>query len=386
MALAVAHERGDDHRVGHVAGLGRHLAGEARVLAALGHDDALAACDHGAGHPDARREAQADDLGRSGAPRRLVDELAAHGVGERDRAGRRVEHAGGGADDGLHHAPADRPVAEALGQRLAAPGGQRRADRLGEGRGRGDALLRQQLEPAGQRGAQIGVDPGRELLELGRVAVARRRADEQRPQRGGQAVDVAGGRDGPAGEHLGRHEARRADRDRALLLLAAERAGHAEVDEDHALVAQDHVGRLDVAVDDLLVVHVLQGLAPVAGELDAVPDGQARIAVALEHRAEVEALDELHDDVGALLVAGVVEDLDEPRMAQAGQQARLDLEARGVADVEQALDGDLAALLAVEGAVDGAHSAAGDGGDDLVTVGEGLPCNRLGLLLRRRHR
>ena len=277
-------------------------------------------------------------------------------------------------------------MAEALGQRLAAPGGQRRADRLGEGRGRGDALLGQQLQPAGERVAQLGIDPGRELLELGRVAVARRRADEQRPQRGGQAVDVAGGRDGPAGEHLGRHEARRADRDRALLLLAAERAGHAEVDEDHALVAEDHVRRLDVAVDDLLVVDVLQGLAAVAGELDAVADGQPRIAVALEHGAEVEALDELHDDVGALLVAGVVEDLDQARMAQARQQARLDLEARGVADVEQALDRDLAALLAVQRAVDGAHRAAGDRRDDLVAAVERLPRDRLGLLLRRRHR
>ena len=85
-------------------------------------------------------------------------------------------------------------------------------------------------------------------------------------------------RHGAAGEHLGRHVARRADRDRALSSLAAERAGDAEVHEHDAVVAEDHVLRLDVAVHDLLVVHVLQRLAAVAGVLDRVAERQARVA------------------------------------------------------------------------------------------------------------
>ena len=61
-----------------------------------------------------------DHLGRAGAPGRLVDELAVRGVGQRDRAGRGLEHAGRGADDRLHDAPVRRRAAEALGQRVAA--------------------------------------------------------------------------------------------------------------------------------------------------------------------------------------------------------------------------------------------------------------------------
>ena len=179
---------------------------------------------------------------------------------------------------------------------------------------------------------------GRDLVDLHHVAVARRRADRQRPQRGGEAEDVAGGRDGAAREHLGRHVARRADRDRADRLVAADRARDAEVHEHDAVVGQDHVLRLDVAVHDLLVVHVLERLAGVAGVLDRLVERQPGVAAVLELGAEVGAADELHDDVEALLVLRVVEHLDDARVAEAGEQPRLDLEAGGVAQVEQALD------------------------------------------------
>ena len=175
---------------------------------------------------------------------------------------------------------------------------------------------------------ELGRQARRELVELEDVAVARRGADQQRPERGREAEDVAGGGHGAAGEDLGRHVARRADRDRSLVLLGAERAGDAEVHQDHAVVAEDHVLRLDVAVHDLLAVHVGQRLAPVADVLDRVPEREARIAAALEDRAQVHAVDEVHDDVETLVVAGVIEHLHDARVAQAGQQARLDLEAR----------------------------------------------------------
>ena len=233
---------------------------------------------------------------------------------------------------------------EALGQRVAAVAGQRDADRLRERRRRGDPLLGQHLQAAGERRVQLRRQARGELVELEHVAVARRRADQQRPQRRGEAEDVAGGADGAAGEDLGRHVARRADRDRALvLLLGAERAGDAEVHEHDAVVAQDHVLRLDVAVHDLLAVHVGQRLAAVADVLDRVADREPRVAAALEDRAQVHAVDEVHDDVEALVVARVVEHLDHARVAQAGQQARLDLEAGGVTDVQQALDRDVGA-------------------------------------------
>ena len=71
-----------------------------------------------------------------------------------------------------------------------------------------------------------------------------------------------------AGEHLGRHEPRRPDADRALLLLLVEQAGDPEVDEHDAALAEDQVLGLDVAVDDLLVVHVLKRLAGLPDVLD----------------------------------------------------------------------------------------------------------------------
>ena len=68
-------------------------------------------------------------------------------------------------------------------------------------------------------------------------------------------------------------------------------------------------------------------------------DRQARAAVLLQHRAEVDALDQLHHQVvDALLVLEVVEHLDDARVLELREQARLDLETRGVPGVEQALD------------------------------------------------
>ena len=59
-----------------------------------------------------------------------------------------------------------------------------------------------------------------------------------------------------------------------------------------------------------------------ADVLDRVAERQSGIAGALEDRAQIDAVDEVHDDVEALVVAGVVEHLDHARVAEAGQQPR----------------------------------------------------------------
>src|SRR6201999_494505 len=139
------------------------------------------------------------------------------------------------------------------------------------------------------------------------------------------------------------------------------------------------------AVDDPLAVHVLQRLAAVARVLDRVAQRQPRVAGALHQRAQVGPGHELHDDVEPLLVARVVDHLDHARVAQAGQQPRLDLEAGGVAHVQQALDRHVLVRLAVEGAVDGAHRPARDRRDDLVAAIEGLAPYGRGLLVGASH-
>src|SRR5207237_724253 len=78
-------------------------------------------------------------------------------------------------------------------------------------------------------------------------------------------------------------------------------------------------------------------------------------AVTLEDAAQVVALDHLHDQIDAGVVLEVVDDVDNPRVVQAGQEARLDLEARDVADIQQPLDRDGRVVVAVHRAIDGTH-------------------------------
>ena len=133
-----------------------------------------------------------DDLRGAGAPGGLVDELAVGRVGQRDRAGGGLEHAGGGADDRLHDAAARRsggrgdwasdwPRSPVSGTPIASA--KAAADEM---RCSGSIS-----RPPRERGVQLGREVRGELVELEDVAVARRGADQQRPQRRGEAEDVA---------------------------------------------------------------------------------------------------------------------------------------------------------------------------------------------------
>src|SRR3712207_4932338 len=98
---------------------------------------------------------------------------------------------------------------------------------------------------------------------------------------------------------------------------------------------------------------------------DALPiyrllEGQARIAPALEELTEIDALDELHHQVLAALVVEVVDHLHHAGVVERGEQARLDVEARGVAPVGEPLERDVASVLGVVAAVDRAHGPARD--------------------------
>src|SRR5438477_619499 len=83
------------------------------------------------------------------------------------------------------------------------------------------------------------------------------------------SIDAAARAPGDVVAHdlLGRHVARRADRkpDRGQVRGLARAPGQAEVSEQRAPVRVDqHVGRLEVAVDDARVVRVLQAVADLA--------------------------------------------------------------------------------------------------------------------------
>ena len=113
----------------------------------------------------------------------------------------------------------------------------------------------------------------------------------------------------------GRHEARRADRDGPVRRLA-QFTRHAEVDEHDAAVGQDQVLRLDVAMDDVLLVDVVERLAGLGAPVEDLLEGQSRLAVGEQPVVQALAIDELHDDVVVTVVAEVVDDVNNARVVE----------------------------------------------------------------------
>ena len=84
-------------------------------------------------------------------------------------------------------------------------------------------------------------------------------------------------------------------------------AGDAEVHQLHAALARDHhVGRLDVAVDDPAVVHVVEGASDL--HRDDRGDVVGQPPALLQKVVEIDTLDVLHhDEQRAALVMEVVD-------------------------------------------------------------------------------
>ena len=128
--------------------------------------------------------------------------------------------------------------------------------------------------------------------------------------------------------------------------------------------SEDQVGGLDIAVDDLLLVHVGERLARLADVLDRL--GHRQRAAALEHSGEARAAHQIHHEVVALAVGEVVDHAHHTRVAQTLEQPRLDLEAHRVGVLERLLDRHLEAVFEPARAVHGAHAADRDRGLDHV--------------------
>ena len=183
----------------------------------------------------------------------------------------------------------------------------------------GHRLPEQPLERdrhVGAAGARDRVGPDPRHQGVGRVVPAadleRRAADQQLPERGGQAVDVGAGVAVRLPEqHLGRGP-RHGDADVVGLLLGggATATGDAEVGEARgAVLADQDVGGLDVAVRDAGAVRGLDG----AGQLDAdaqhLLDGEPLRPGPHRH---VRRRVVLHDEVGAAVGGGLgAEHLDD---------------------------------------------------------------------------
>ena len=146
--------------------------------------------------------------------------------------------------------------------------------------------------------------------------------------------------------------------------LLAERLGEAEVDDLDArrrgVAADEHVGRLEVAVHDALVVRVLHCVADLSHQRKARFEAQC---MRFAERRQRPAFDELHDEVrlSALARAAVV-DLGDAVVLHARERLTLLLEARDDRLAVHAELDELERRLDAHGrraldAIDGAHAA-----------------------------
>jgi hypothetical protein len=90
--------------------------------------------------------------------------------------------------------------------------------------------------------------------------------------------------------------------------------------------ADEYVGRLQIAVDDALLMGEAERLRDRIDDAAHFDKGQGADASA--PNAQILALEQLHDQEGALVVDAVVVDLDHVRAPEARQSHRLELEAR----------------------------------------------------------
>jgi hypothetical protein len=323
--------------------------------------------------------------GGSGAAARLVvaSGAAMSGSGSGRVGGQRSSGPGRGAR--LHRRPQRGDEVRAGGE---PPLGLLRGGAGHGGVHRGREVGSVQARP-GRIGREVGVDH-RRRLGTGVGHLTGQRAEGE----AGQAVLVGAAIDPPALDLLRRRVVHRAHvlPRRRELAPARGRLGDAEVAQVHGPAAgtgdQDVAG-LDVAVHQTRGVHGVEGvghrLQQGAQRLDVEP------TVALEHRAEVLAVDEAHRQVEhAVRVARVV-DRDDVRVLQAGRDGGLPLEAVAVLPVGgerrgEHLEGDRAAQLEVAGAVDDAHTAFADEGVDAVARQHAPDPSRDGCALLLRHR
>ena len=174
---------------------------------------------------------------------------------------------------------------------------------------------------------------------------------------------------------------RRGRRQRLPAELRVQQLGDAEVEQlGRAVGRHQHVGRLDVAVDDQVLVRVLDGGADVAEERQPGRGVEpVRVAV-VDDRLP---FDVLHGEVGpAVRRAAAVEEAGDERMLEAGQDLPLVTEpphdAVGVHPALEHLDRDalLERVVVADAEVDGAHAAVADLANEAVGARGGRPGRR----------
>ncbi len=273
----------------------------------------------------------------------------------------------------LHHDPIQFATHQLRQPRRLRPpvGGQRR-----------QAVRRAQLRARFRRLLLADHPEHLQHAGLGQLhAPERRAAGQQLVQQHPQRVDVAPRVDVELVDLrlLGRHVFQRADDrpepgdQRPVGQLWPGRLGHAEVDDlRHRLAViegDQHVGGLEVAVDDALLMRVLHRLADRDEQLQPLP---RREVVLVAVAGDGHPLDQIHDEVRPADAGGAgVQHAGDVGVVHQGQSLAFGLEAgddlAGVHAGLDQLDGDEALdRLGLLGHPDAAHAALADRLDELV--------------------
>ena len=284
-----------------------------------------------------------------------------------------------------------RELAEQAARRLGVDLGQdqrQRLDDLERALGPLAGVAREQLgdqvrERVGQLGSKltqrgrVAVDPGDQALD--RVALERQLAGEQLPHHAAERVQVRARVEWSALDLLGRHVVDGPDD-----LAGPGQLGHVgglaqrdaevrELDDWRIPALEQHVGRLDVAVDDPLAVDVVER----RGDLDQRDDHRGRLGA--DQRAQVPGAQVLHRVEAVLTLDALVEHTDAVGVVEAGDRPELAAEPEhglGVVDQlgPQQLDCQLVLGLAVDCPEHLARAATTEAIEDLIArqLGQGL--------------
>ena len=247
------------------------------------------------------------------------------------------------------------------------------------------------LEAAGDQRVDRGVDVGTRRADRGcrsrhardrrrhlGVAAEREVTDEHLVEQEPDGVHVGAGVARAPLDLLGREVARGADDGAGPREVArARRLRDAEVgDLDRTFGRDEDVRGLDVAVDDPVAVRVVECGGHLARHAQRFGDGER--AVVVDDAAQRGAVDELHDDVGDVVVLARVVGRDDVGVSELGGGDRLAPEPGPQPVVErqlgvEGLDRDATRQEDVVADPYGGHPATSDRADEPVAVTEDTP-------------